>query len=503
MVEALVGLLSICSVAQLRGLLLILRRCRPTFICALPTEIAAQIIAYFEPRDRDVHLLVNQNNDRYWEARCQELQIEMPRTRKSTQDEWDKWRQIFIRTRYAINWSWRFIAQPRHRIIDCHKSEEITCLRYARNTILTASTDHTLRLHNAKTGKLLHILEGHKNQVWCAMLMKTIAISGSSDATLKVWSLNKGKCIRTLIGHQQTVKCLDVQRDRVASGSSDSTIRLWNHVTGECIRVFGGQTGHMSEINCVRLSKDGKTIMSAGHDRLIKIWGDSRDRCLRNLEGHTDIVCALEFDAEHIVSAGLDTSIRVWDRTGHNLYVLWGHEGPTRALVLRGDMLVSANADHTLRLWNVRRGSCVQTLVGHEGAISSVQVNTNFIISASYDGRVKLWDRQSGKFLRDLFSVKYYGLDQKQKQGVHHICADNTSLVAAFSTGMGTSRDTRLGVRIMTCRNCGWHRSLSNAVKTIVPRARGGKITIFYYDVNDCPEGADQREASTGYCAFA
>lgn len=84
MVEALVGLLSICSVAQLRGLLLILRRCRPTFICALPTEIAAQIIAYFEPRDRDVHLLVNQNNDRYWEARCQELQIEMPRTRKST-----------------------------------------------------------------------------------------------------------------------------------------------------------------------------------------------------------------------------------------------------------------------------------------------------------------------------------------------------------------------------------------------------------------------------------
>ena len=49
-------------------------------------------------------------------------------------------------------------------------------------------------------------------------------ITGSSDASLKVWEIKSGKLTQVLVGHQSTVTCVAVapfSSSKVLSGSTD------------------------------------------------------------------------------------------------------------------------------------------------------------------------------------------------------------------------------------------------------------------------------------------
>lgn len=99
-----------------------------------------------------------------------------------------------------------------------------------------------------------------------------------------------------------------------------------------------------------------------------------------------------QFDGVFVVSGSLDTSIRVWDaETGaHGRFLLFvrrrrwqreadggcfvalggcvhtltGHQSLTSGMELRNNILVSGNADSTVRVWDVRTGHCLHTLQG-------------------------------------------------------------------------------------------------------------------------------------------
>ena len=84
------------------------------------------------------------------------------------------------------------------------------------------------------------------------------------------------------------------------------------------------------------------------------------------------------------------------------MHVLRGHDSLTGTLHVRHDgVLVSGNADRTVKLWDVSTGECIRSLEGHEGAVTDVQVTANHIVSCSDDGRAKLWSHD-GEHIRDL-----------------------------------------------------------------------------------------------------
>ena len=75
-------------------------------------------------------------------------------------------------------------------------------------------------------------------------------------------------------------------------------------------------------------------------------------------------------------------------------------------LALKGQRLVSASFDQTVKLWNVDTGvwECFMTLLGHTGVITSVAFSPqgDRIASGSYDQTVKIWDTDTGKCLDTL-----------------------------------------------------------------------------------------------------
>jgi hypothetical protein len=69
--------------------------------------------------------------------------------------------------------------------------------------VVSASTDHTLKVWEAASGRELHTLRGHSDAVWGVAVSGNghLAVSASGDKTLKVWELETGCELRTLPGH--------------------------------------------------------------------------------------------------------------------------------------------------------------------------------------------------------------------------------------------------------------------------------------------------------------
>src|SRR5262249_19748803 len=133
---------------------------------------------------------------------------------------------------------------------------------------------------------------------------------------------------------------------------------------GDAVERF---TGHSAEIYCVRFSPDGKTLVSAGWDKTIRLWDLHGRKHRATLEGHTEFVRDLAFtaDGKTLVSSGKDGVIRMWrGDAARRARMLEGHDGLVRALSLSPDdkILASAGRDGTLNLWDFPAGKVLASL---------------------------------------------------------------------------------------------------------------------------------------------
>ena len=182
--------------------------------------------------------------------------------------------------------------------------------------IVSGSSDKTIRIWDATTGKELETLEGHTiavNSVSFSPDGKRI-VSGSYDRTIRIWDATTGEVLDTLEGHTRAVKTVSFSPDgkRIVSCSGDNTIRIWDATTGKVLETLEGYT---DDVNSVSFSPDSKRIVSGSDDRTIRIWDATTGKKLETLEGHTEGVSSVSFspDGKRIVSGSSDNTIRIWD----------------------------------------------------------------------------------------------------------------------------------------------------------------------------------------------
>ncbi len=98
-----------------------------------------------------------------------------------------------------------------------------------------------------------------------------ILFSGSADKTIKIWQLETGKILHTLTGHTDEVKSVAISPNGevLVSGGADKTIKLWRWKTGELLQTI---TAHSGTVNHLVVSPDGQYIASCSSDKAIKIW---------------------------------------------------------------------------------------------------------------------------------------------------------------------------------------------------------------------------------------
>jgi WD40 repeat protein len=110
---------------------------------------------------------------------------------------------------------------------------------------------------------------------------------------------------------------------------------------------------------------------------------------------------AVSPSGELIASAGADGTVKLWRMSdGALLRTLTGHEGDVNGVAFspNGSLVASAGADGTVRVWRVQDGQLQHTLTHGGGIALSVAFapNGQLLASGGEDGTVKLWRVATG-----------------------------------------------------------------------------------------------------------
>jgi len=224
---------------------------------------------------------------------------------------------------------------------------------------------------------------------------------------------NYGYARRALRGHNHFVSDVVISSDGqfALSGSWDATLRLWEIATGKCTRRF---VGHTKDVLSVAFSSDNRQIVSGSRDRTVKLW-NTLGECKFTIvdEGHTEWVSCVRFpptaNAPVIVSAGWDKVVKVWGLNNCRLRTnLVGHNGYLNTVTVSpdGSLCASGGKDGVAMLWDLSEGKRLYSLEAGDIIHSLVFSPNRYWLVAATSSVIKIWDLES-KLLVDEIRVEF------------------------------------------------------------------------------------------------
>lgn len=246
---------------------------------------------------------------------------------------------------------------------------------------------------------------------------QVFAVIASLFKTVRLYSVKEGGEVRTLrTQFHPLCGAFSPDGTKLALGEGGQAVTVWDVTTGTQLMVMRGplygtrpprrEDINLIQINAVAFSPDGKTLASAGGDKVLRLWDVATGQELRALTGHTDEVLALVFapDGRTLFSGGADAVIMQWDvDTGQLRRTLRGHTDGVNALALSPDakVLASGSDDGTVKVWDSATGQITATVNDQAKAVSSLALSldpsTRHLLLASGGDKLALRDLTAQK----------------------------------------------------------------------------------------------------------
>lgn len=228
--------------------------------------------------------------------------------------------------------------------------------------------------------------------------------------------------LREALGREQRNACLYCVRAAAAAWDENKTglveelleectpaTRMWewHYLKRQCHQDLRTFRGHTDMIHTLALSPDGSTLATGSLDRSVRLWNTSDGRTLRTLSDLPDVVHRVAFSPEGArlaVAFGVG-ELRIYrvadgellsqlPRQGDRIFGLaWHPRKPWLAL----------GAGTAVVVWDLDRGSPQRQFHLPEwragGVAFSPVAGRNLLVAANRDGGMRLWDLETGKEL--------------------------------------------------------------------------------------------------------
>ncbi|KAH7323334.1 hypothetical protein B0J17DRAFT_683001 [Rhizoctonia solani] len=167
--------------------------------------------------------------------------------------------------------------------------------------------------------------------------MNQTVVSASSDGTLRTYNPHSTGTPNILGTHSDYVRCLAYASGPrwVASGSFDRTVKIWD--VSRAVGLTGSRLDSSAELASLSMAESdpkasiyaiatdpaGTLVAAGGPERVVRVWdpriasggnGGGEPRCLSTLRGHTDNLRAILIseDGRYILTGSSDASIKLW-----------------------------------------------------------------------------------------------------------------------------------------------------------------------------------------------
>ncbi|HEX8914612.1 MAG TPA: WD40 repeat domain-containing protein [Humisphaera sp.] len=118
--------------------------------------------------------------------------------------------------------------------------------------VATVRGDHSVRVWNADTGRLVSAAVGHTDWVLGAAFSPDgrVLATASEDRTARLWDAATGRQIHALAGHDTGLNdvAFDPDGARVATVAEDGRVCLWDVTTGRQVRVWDPKAGPLRQV---------------------------------------------------------------------------------------------------------------------------------------------------------------------------------------------------------------------------------------------------------------
>ncbi|MBP89378.1 MAG: serine/threonine protein kinase [Planctomycetaceae bacterium] len=236
--------------------------------------------------------------------------------------------------------------------------------------LLTSAVDNTVRIWDLSTGvELLRLDRTGRAAAVAVSHDDRWIVTGSDMRTAQMWDADSGKLVHVLDGHKVEVTAAAFSPDDrfVYTGDANGRGVLWDRATGKHLRRLGW---HTSKIAAAVFLPDGSRLLTASDDKTVCQWdtqalADDVDSVvpLESLRmPHPDSVVSLDLsiDGTQAITACLDGHLRLWNVANAKLQRdLQASDSPATSAALSRDgrLAISVHADdRVVRLWNLETG---------------------------------------------------------------------------------------------------------------------------------------------------
>eukprot|EP01134_Creolimax_fragrantissima_P000074 CFRG0074T1 len=248
--------------------------------------------------------------------------------------------------------------------------------------MLTAC-EETVKVTDLGTGKVLNTLEGDGEVVTCLILVPNTdtCVVASRSGQLYHWNYVYNELIKSFKSLDGPIAsmCWDPTFTHLATGASNGNVKVWDFAHTAVTHSFKGSQGI---VFCMAFHPDPKRMWlatSASADCDVKVWDLFSKKLVHNMDAHVSPVQGLTFseDGKYVVSGGRDRTMNVWRVSDHSFKL---HSAIPMNEAVEGLKILP----------------CASTDVGGEQKKSSaVQV-----VTVGDGGMVKVWDVLSGECIR-------------------------------------------------------------------------------------------------------